>query len=225
MSVFKIEKNRNYTTMSNYHLRDKNLSFKAKGLLSFMLSLPENWDYSMNGLVSVSKENIGAIRTILKELEDNKFLQRIKYQNEKGLFKYDYKIYEYPYDNLPYTENPHMDNPHADNSIQINTNIINTKELDKIDKQLNPLVYELINKNFINESDLNIYKYSDLFNLLLNQYEYKDIIIATNYILKKWKDNKGLDENKCIIENKYSYFKTSLENNLIKITNEVDFGW
>ena len=49
MSVFKIEKNKNYTVMSNYHLRDKNLSYKAKGLLSFMLSLPEEWDYSMKG--------------------------------------------------------------------------------------------------------------------------------------------------------------------------------
>lgn len=55
MSVFKIEKNNNYTVMSNYHIRDKNLSYKAKGLLSFMLGLPKDWDYSMNGLVSVSK--------------------------------------------------------------------------------------------------------------------------------------------------------------------------
>ena len=56
MSVFKIEKNNNYTVMSNYHLRDKNLSYKAKGLLSFMLSLPEDWDYSLAGLCSISKE-------------------------------------------------------------------------------------------------------------------------------------------------------------------------
>ena len=70
MSVFKIEKNNNYTVMSNYHLRDKNLSYKAKGLLSFMLSLPKEWDYSMNGLVSVSKEKLKTIRNILRELED-----------------------------------------------------------------------------------------------------------------------------------------------------------
>ena len=70
MSVFKIEKNNNYTVMSNYHLRDKNLSYKAKGLLSFMLGLPKDWDYSMNGLVSVSKEKLKTIRNILRELED-----------------------------------------------------------------------------------------------------------------------------------------------------------
>ena len=55
--------------MSNYHLRDKNLSYKAKGLLSFMLSLPEDWDYSINGLVSISKEEVKAIRNILQELQ------------------------------------------------------------------------------------------------------------------------------------------------------------
>ena len=69
MSIFKIEKNSNYTVMSNYHLRDKNLSYKAKGLLSFMLSLPEDWDYSINGLVSISKEEVKAIRNILQELQ------------------------------------------------------------------------------------------------------------------------------------------------------------
>ena len=69
MSVFKIEKNKDYTIMSNYHLRDRELSYKAKGLLSFMLSLPEDWDYSINGLVSISKEEVKAIRNILQELQ------------------------------------------------------------------------------------------------------------------------------------------------------------
>ena len=70
MAVFKIEKNKNYTIMSNHHLRDKELSYKAKGLLSFMLSLPEDWNYSINGLVKVSKEGKKAIRAMLEELED-----------------------------------------------------------------------------------------------------------------------------------------------------------
>ena len=64
MAVFRIEKNNNYTVMSNYHLRDKKLTFKAKGMLSFMLSLPDDWDYSLNGLCSVSKEGIKAVRNI-----------------------------------------------------------------------------------------------------------------------------------------------------------------
>ncbi len=73
MSVFKIEKNKSYTVMSNYHLRDRNLSYKAKGLLSFMLSLPEEWDYSMRGLEAISRESIKSIRNILHELEDNSY--------------------------------------------------------------------------------------------------------------------------------------------------------
>ena len=94
MSVFRIEKSKNYTVMSNYHLRDKNLSYKAKGLLSFMLSLPNDWDYSLNGLVSVSKESIRAIRSTLNELQNNGYLEIEKNQNEKGQFEYDYLIYE-----------------------------------------------------------------------------------------------------------------------------------
>ena len=69
MSVFRIEKNKNYTVMSNYHLRDKNLSLKAKGLLSQMLFLPEDWDYTLRGLAAINKESVDAIRTAVLELE------------------------------------------------------------------------------------------------------------------------------------------------------------
>lgn len=89
MSVFRVEKNKNYTTMSNYHLRDRNLTLKTKGLLSIMLSLPEDWDYSIKGLVSICKENENAVRSALKELETNGYLIREKKQTEKGLFDYD----------------------------------------------------------------------------------------------------------------------------------------
>ena len=143
MSVFKIEKNKNYTIMSNYHLRDKNLSYKAKGLLSFMLSLPEDWDYSVNGLVSLSKENIKAVRTGLKELEDNHYLIRERINLENGKFDYNYFIYEIPHfeehkhdENNPDMENPYLDSPSVESTTQINTNKINTnKKIDKEFKQ------------------------------------------------------------------------------------------
>ena len=92
MAVFKIEKNKNYTIMSNYHLRDKSISYKAKGLLSFMLSLPEDWDYSINGLVKVSKEGKKAIRAMLEELEENHYLIRKRIQLQNGQFDYEYHI-------------------------------------------------------------------------------------------------------------------------------------
>lgn len=94
--VFKIEKTNNYTVMSNYHLRDKKLSLKAKGLLSFMLSLPDDWDYSLNGLVSVSKESKKAIRSILNELKENGYLVMEQTRGKKGQYKYNYIIYEVP---------------------------------------------------------------------------------------------------------------------------------
>ena len=142
MAVFKIEKNKDYTVMSNYHLRDKSLSYKAKGLLSFMLSLPEDWDYSLNGLVAISKESKDGIRSILKELQEHHYIEIEKVRGDKGYFEYNYLIYEIPhFRNIekinPGMENPYMDNPDMETTTQINTNIINTnKQIDKDDKTI-----------------------------------------------------------------------------------------
>ena len=69
MAVCRVEKNKNYTTMSNYHLRDPNLSNKARGLLSTMLSLPESWDYTTRGLAKICKDGVDGITAQLRELE------------------------------------------------------------------------------------------------------------------------------------------------------------
>ena len=76
MAVFRVERNKGYTVMSNYHLRDRNLSLKSKGLLSQMLSLPEDWDYTLKGLSSINKESIDAIRTAVWELEKAGYITR-----------------------------------------------------------------------------------------------------------------------------------------------------
>ena len=135
MPTFKIEKNRDFTVMSNHHLRNKNLSLKGKGLMSFFLSLPEDWDYSLDGLVSVLKEGEDAIKTALKELKEHKYLKIVKSKDANGLFDYTYEIYEIPYEENPEGENPALDNPALElpavdtpvleNPPQINTNIIN----------------------------------------------------------------------------------------------------
>lgn len=104
--------------MSNRFLRNKEMSLKAKGLLALCLSLPEDWNYSLNGLVAICKESHTAIRNTLKELEEHKHLKRVRKQDDKGLFIYEYIIYE-----TPYTENPYMDNLNADN---LNTEHPNT---------------------------------------------------------------------------------------------------
>ena len=122
MATYKIHKTKDYTVMSNTHLRDKNLSFKAKGLLSVMLSLPEEWDYSMNGLVAISKENLTAVRNTLTELEANRYLIRERKQNTKGQFEYEYHIYETPHTENTVTQTPHTENPHTVKPTQLSTN-------------------------------------------------------------------------------------------------------
>lgn len=135
MSVIRVNNTKGFTVMNNYHFQDKEISLKAKGLLGLMLSLPSNWDYSVNGLVTIVKENKAAVQSALKELEEHKYLKRTRVQDETGRFDYIYDIYEKPYDKLPCTENRCTDiqcteNRCTENQPQINTNKQNTKELN-----------------------------------------------------------------------------------------------
>ncbi|MCD8353528.1 MAG: helix-turn-helix domain-containing protein [Clostridiales bacterium] len=112
MPVFRVEKNTNYTTMSNYHLRDQNLTLKAKGLLSLCLSLPESWDYSVRGLVAICKEGKDSIVKTLQELEQCGYLERHQLRREDGkMGGIEYVIYEMPH--APCTEKPCAENPDA----------------------------------------------------------------------------------------------------------------
>jgi len=97
MSVFRIEKIKDFTTMSNHHLKNKNLSLKAKGLLSLMLSLPEDWDYTIRGLASICKDGVDSISSALKELESEGYVIRERVRHEDGSFgKTEYIIHEQP---------------------------------------------------------------------------------------------------------------------------------
>ena len=102
MPTFRVDKTKNYTTMSNYHFRDKRLSLKAKGLLSFMLSLPEEWDYTQKGLATTCKDGVDAISTAIKELADAGYLTRQRVRDEHGRVKdIEYTIYESPIEPAP----------------------------------------------------------------------------------------------------------------------------
>ena len=116
MSIFRVEHNTGFTVMSNYHLRDKNLSLKAKGLLSQMLSLPEEWDYTFAGLSFINREKIDAVREAIKELENAGYIVRTRERDEKGRLKgTEYVIYERPQQENPEVENPASENPTLDN--------------------------------------------------------------------------------------------------------------
>lgn len=141
MAVIKVHKTKGYTVMSNHHLREKEMSLKAKGLLSIMFSLPEDWDYSIAGLVTLSKDGKDSVMKALKELEEFGYLVRTKITNELGQFKgYQYDIYEEPNSAKPNKEKPYAEKPNTDNPPQIITNKQNTKEPtteevnDKLDK-------------------------------------------------------------------------------------------
>ena len=135
MAIFRVNKTDNYTVMSNYHLRDINLSLKAKGLLSVMLSLPDSWKFSINGIVSICKESESAINSTLKELKKQKYLiiRKISPTKESGgRYDYIYDIYEIPQTikkqapEIQGVENQGVEN----HPLYKNTNILNTDLLN-----------------------------------------------------------------------------------------------
>ena len=147
MAVFRVERNTGYTVMSNHHLRNKELSLKAKGLLSQMLSLPEDWDYTLAGLSHINREKIDAIREAVKELEKAGYIVRSRERDEKGRLRgADYVIYEQPQPrepeaatsggqppilDLPTLENPTLDNPTLEKPTQEKPTLENPMQLNK----------------------------------------------------------------------------------------------
>ncbi len=126
MAVCRIEKTRDYTVMANHHLRNKELSLKAKGLLSLMLSLPEDWDYTVKGLAYICKDGIDSINGTIKELEEQGYVLRKRLRNDKGqLTTTEYTILEQPQSldtsvSQPKRENPILDNPTLEKPMQEN---------------------------------------------------------------------------------------------------------
>lgn len=116
MAVYRVNKNRGYTVMANFHLRDKNLSLKAVGLLSKMLSFNDGWKFSTRGLSAICKEGPDAILSALRELEKYGYLVRYRQRDSKGrMSSMLFEIYEEPQPGYPHTDNPHMENPDVDN--------------------------------------------------------------------------------------------------------------
>ena len=134
MAVFRIERTRDYTVMSNHHLRNANLSLKAKGLLSMMLSLPEDWNYTTRGLAKICKEGVDAIGAALRELEAAGYIVRHKLRDRQGrISDTEYVIYEQPQlrkpdTASPDTENPYLDKPDTEKPAELNIEKPNTQK-------------------------------------------------------------------------------------------------
>lgn len=172
MAIFRVAKTRDYTVMSNYHLRDKNLSLKAKGLLSLILSLPEDWNYTTRGLATICKEGVDSIGAALRELESAGYLTRHRLRDRSGrISDTEYVVYESPHKETeadspdkasqgtdgpdtasPCTENPYMVFPHTatpqtdasdtENPAQLNTQVSNTYEQNTQKSNPDPIIIQ-----------------------------------------------------------------------------------
>lgn len=242
MKEFTVFKPGSFTVMPNTHLMDKSLSLKAVGLLSKMLNLPENWDYSLKGLVAINKESYDTIRSILNELKDHNYIEIIKSRNENGTFRYNYLIFtnpsqkaeimrNYPDGKNPYVDNPDMVKPDMENYDQYNMYKYNMNNInDKYDKDdktafaekkpINNLTRELIKFNYIKESDNDTYLFDSLFKEnLSNGYSHREILGAIHYIVPRVTSRNFIDEDGNEIKNKYGYFKNSMESIFAKLNS------
>ena len=132
MAVFRVERTGDYTVMSNFHLKDKRLSLKAKGLLSQMLSLPDDWDYTLSGLCFINRESKDAIRSAINELERAGYIRRKQTIDATGKFgANEYSIYERPITDVPSTENPTTEKPITKKPLPENPTQLNTKKSKK----------------------------------------------------------------------------------------------
>ncbi len=193
MAVIRVNKTSDYTVMSNSHLREKEMSLKAKGLLSVMLSLPDNWDYSVSGLCAICKENEGAVKSALKELKKYGYLvitRKKSNETESGHFEYVYDVYEKsqitkkPEGSFPPMENPAVENPAVENQGQLNTNIINTDL---------PSIYEL---------DNSIVEIVDYLNKKSGKKFSPKISSTQKHIAARLKEGRTVDDFKKVIDTK-----------------------
>lgn len=222
MAVFKINKTNDYSVMANIHLREKEMSLKAKGVLSIMLSLPDNWDYSINGLAMLSKDGKDSVMGALKELEQFGYLIRTRCINDKGQFDgYTYDIYE-----KPYTENPNTEKPYTGNQAQLNTNKsnikeLNTKELIIIAKSVLSYLNEKAGTNFKPvESNLKFIV------ARLKDYSENDLKAVIDKKVKEWKGTKMqpyLRPETLFNATKFESYKNGLSAENKNFRNERDY--
>lgn len=221
MSVFRVEKNKDYTTMSNYHLRETKMSLKAVGLLSKMLSLPDEWDYSLTGLIAICKENETAIKSALDELKEFGYLETIKKmpnETSSGRIEYEYIIYEKPKQEgeKQGVEFQGVEFQPVENQPQLNTKQSNTKQeetnnIDYIVGKENLTIKSNQEKilaanvkciiDYLNETAGTKYKYTTKWTIKLIKARFNDGYSLDDFydvIDNKWKDWKNTEWQKYI---------------------------
>jgi len=190
MAIFRVEKTRDYTVMSNHHLKNIRISLRAKGLLSIMLSLPENWDYTLKGLARISLEGVDAIRMAIKELEAEGYIVRSRVRNEKGqLTESEYVIYEKPVSNPPAQEEPVQEEPMQVEPMQVEP--MQEKPMLENPIQAKPILGE---PTLEKSTQLNIYKLNTkLLNTKLLNTNISNPILSNPSTQQNSRDGNGLD--------------------------------
>lgn len=203
MAVIRINKTVDYTVMSNAHFKEKEMSLKAKGLLSLMLSLPDNWDYSIAGLVAICKENETAIKSTLNELKSFGYLvvtKRNPNETESGRFEYEYNIYEQPQEKQS-EEKQGVEIQPLENQGQLNTNKSNTNELNTNNKkkERKTSTYDDIINSKIEDDELKelICEFIKMRKLKKKPLTDRALTIQLNKLLKL---SSNLEEQKAIVD-------------------------
>lgn len=186
--VFRVNKTKDYTVMSNHHFKNKNLSLKAKGLLSLMLSLPDDWNYSIKGLVTLNKDGRDSVMAALKELESEGYIARRRLRNVKGqVADTEYIISETPMSDFPTQEKPIQDNPTLGKPMQENPTLSNTNQ-----SNTNIIKYPSINHSSNSQTEnSNVENYVENFDDIIS--EVKEQIDYIRFIQEK-KSTDDLDE-------------------------------
>lgn len=246
MATIRVNKTKDYTVMSNTHFREKGMSLKAKGLLSLMLSLPDNWDYSINGLATLSKDGKDSVMGALKELEQFGYLIRTKCIKENGQFDgYDYDIYEQPNTEKPKEVKPYAEKPNTENQAQLSNKELNKKELtinkkerkkestydaiinELVFEEVKPTIYEFIKMRKLIKKPLTDFALKKVLNKLnkLSLDPQTQISILEKSIMNNWQDiyepkaeTKPVQNSSVIDDMTYFYnkYKAEEEENGVK---------
>lgn len=227
--IFRTVKDKNYMIVSNdTYMKDKELSFGAIGLMTILLSCKDDTNFSLNFISIITGKSPKVVTKYLNELKKHRYIY-VNKENSKDGFIYSYFIYEsktfnpYYIHNSPDDQNPTWESPPLDLSI---TNKYYNKQ-DKIDiNRINLcfLTEYLIEWEFIKVNDINLLGYDDFLIKLLSEYkdEYKLVIKVVNYVVKRIKSNKYLDEEGNEIRNLLSYFISSCESNITMLKENED---
>lgn len=238
MAIFRVVKDKNYSVVSNYYLRDKHLRLETIGFLTIILSMSDDYKFSMQNFLKYTKENYRTIKLILDELKTNGYLIVNKQRGDKGYYNYEYLFFESnklnPYYNFcnmepnkesitiynKYNIIPPISFPSVEKyKLYINTNNYKINK-DKI--KINSLTEYLVKKKFIKYNDVDLFNYNNFTNELLSKYDFKKILIVINYIIKRIQSNNYKDENFNDITNLFYYFKESCLNNIKKLDTDID---